>query len=150
VAAAAKNDKMIIDEAQPYKDKVIELLTAEKLPVADLPHALNNFIVAIQDGIVVGVGGVEVYGKFGLLRSFVTQSEYRGTGVAAKLLARLDKVSKLKGLSALYLLTETAPGYFERKGFAQVTRDEVPIEIQASSEFSHVCPVSAILMNKTL
>lgn len=141
---------MILDEAQHYKDKVIELLAAEKLPVADLPITLDNFIVAIQDGSVVGVGGVEVYGKFGLLRSLATHSEYRGTGVAAKLLARLNKVSKQKGLSALYLLTETAPDYFERKGFAKITREEVPTEIQASSEFSHVCPASAIVMKKIL
>lgn len=141
---------MILDETQPYKEKVIELLAAEKLPVADLPKTLDNFIVAIQDGLVVGVGGVEVYGNFGLLRSLATQSDYRGTGIAAKVLARLDKVSKLKGLTALYLLTETAPDYFERKGFVRIKRDEVPKEIQQSTEFSHVCPVSAIVMKKTL
>lgn len=141
---------MIIDQAQPYKDALIELLAAEKLPVADLPETLDNFIVAIQDGSVVGVAGVEVYGQYGLLRSLAVHPAHRSVGIAGKLLARLTNMSRLKGLSELYLLTETAPAYFERQHYAQITREEVPAEVQRSSEFSHVCPVSAIVMKKKL
>ncbi|QEM06104.1 GNAT family N-acetyltransferase [Mucilaginibacter rubeus] len=141
---------MIIDKAQPYKEKMIELLAAEKLPVADLPEKLDNFIVAIQDGIVVGVAGVEVYGNNGLLRSLAVHPEHRGAGIAGKLLARLNSISKKNSLTALYLLTETAPAYFERKKYSKITREEVPVEVQQSSEFSHVCPVSAIVMKKEL
>ncbi|MFA6087203.1 arsenic resistance N-acetyltransferase ArsN2 [Mucilaginibacter sp.] len=141
---------MIIDQAQPYKDKIIELLAAEKLPIADLPETLDNFIVAIQDGTVIGVGGVEVFGNYGLLRSLAVQPEKRGLGIAGKLLARLDAMCKLKGLIELYLLTETAPAYFERKSYLKITREDVPTEVRVSSEFSHVCPVSAIVMKKTL
>ncbi|WP_462265644.1 arsenic resistance N-acetyltransferase ArsN2 [Mucilaginibacter sp.] len=141
---------MIIDQAQTYRDKIIELLVAEKLPVADLPETLDNFIVAIQDGCVVGVGGVEVYGNYGLLRSLAVHPDHRGTGIAGRLLARLDSMSKKNGLSVLYLLTETAPAYFERKKYKNITREEVPAEVQASSEFSHVCPVSAVVMKKEL
>lgn len=141
---------MIIDQAQTYRDKIVELLVAEKLPVADLPDTLDNFIVAIQDGDVVGVGGVEVYGNYGLLRSLAVHPEHRSTGIASKLLARLDSLSKKNGLSALYLLTETAAAYFERKKYIKITREDVPAEVQVSSEFSHVCPLSAIVMIKKL
>lgn len=141
---------MIIDRAQTYRDKIVELLTAEKLPVADLPETLDNFIVAIQDGGVVGVAGVELYGSYGLLRSLAVHPEYRSLGIAGKLLAMLDNISKQKGLSELYLLTETAPAYFERKNYSKINRDEVPAEVQRSSEFSHVCPTSAIVMKKEL
>ncbi|HEK21093.1 MULTISPECIES: arsenic resistance N-acetyltransferase ArsN2 [Mucilaginibacter] len=141
---------MIIDQAQTYRDKIVELLVAEKLAVADLPETLDNFIVAIQDGNVVGVGGVEVYGSYGLLRSLAVHREHRNAGIAGKLLARLDSMSKKNDLSALYLLTETASAYFERKRYNQITREEVPAEVQGSSEFSHVCPVSAIVMKKEL
>lgn len=141
---------MIIDQAQIYRDKIVELLAAEKLPVADLPETLDNFIVAIQDGNVVGVGGVEVYGNYGLLRSLAVHPDHRNAGVAGKLLARLDSVSKKNGLSALYLLTETAPAYFERKKYSKITREEVPAEVQRSTEFSQVCPLSAIVMKKEL
>jgi amino-acid N-acetyltransferase len=141
---------MIIDRAQPYREEVIGLLAAEKLPVADLRETLNNFIVAIQDGCVVGVAGVEVYSNYGLLRSLAVHPEYRSTGIAGKLLARLDKMSKKSGLLALYLLTETAPVYFELKKYIRITREDVPAEVRRSSEFFHVCPVSAIVMKKEL
>jgi amino-acid N-acetyltransferase len=141
---------MIIDQAQPYREQIVALLAAEKLPVADLPETLDNFIVAIQDATVVGVAGVEVYGNYGLLRSLAVQPSSRSLGIAGKLLARLDIISKQKGLTELYLLTETAPAYFERKGYAKIMRDNVPTEIQGTSEFSHVCPVSAIVMKKTI
>jgi amino-acid N-acetyltransferase len=141
---------MIIDQAQPYQEQVIALLAAEKLPVADLPETLDNFIVAIQDAKVVGVAGVEIYGNYGLLRSLAVKPDNRGSGIASKLLARLDITSKQKGLTELYILTETAPDYFERKGFAKITRESVPTEVQGSSEFSHVCPVSAIVMKKSI
>lgn len=141
---------MIIDQAQTYRDKIVELLAAEKLPVADLPETLDNFIVAIQDGALVGVGGIEVYGNYGLLRSLAVHPEHRCAGIAGKLLARLDHISKQNCLSELYLLTETAPTYFEQKNYSKITRDEVPAEVQRSSEFSHVCPVSAIVMKKKI
>jgi amino-acid N-acetyltransferase len=141
---------MTIENAQPYKEKIIELLAAEKLPVADLPDALDNFIVSTNDGAVTGVGGVEVYGNYGLLRSLVVHPEHRGEGIAATLLAQLELISKQNGLLELYLLTETAPAYFEQKGFTKITRDHVPAVVQQSSEFSHVCPASAIVMKKSI
>jgi len=141
---------MIIDQAQPYRAAIIELLAAEKLPVEDLPQTLDSFIVAIQDGKVIGVAGIEVYGAYGLLRSLAVKQEYRSSGIAGKLLVRIDAMSSLKQLSALYLLTETAPGYFEKKDFYRISREDVPAEVQQSTEFSHVCPVSAIVMKKIL
>jgi amino-acid N-acetyltransferase len=141
---------MIIDQAQPYRKEIVTLLAAEKLPVEDLPESLDNFIVAIQDGAIIGVAGVEIYGVFGLLRSLAVRPEYRSVGIAGKLLGRINAICKLKGLSAIYLLTETAPGYFEKKRFLKIGRDDVPSEVQRSSEFSHVCPVSAIVMRKEL
>jgi amino-acid N-acetyltransferase len=141
---------MIIDHAQPYRAAIIELLAAEKLPVEDLPQTLDSFIVAIQDGEVIGVAGIEIYGAYGLLRSLAVKQEYRSLGIAGKLLGRIDAMSGLKQLSALYLLTETAPGYFEKKNFYKITREDVPAEVQQSTEFSHICPVSAIVMKKIL
>ena len=141
---------MTIAQAQPYRAEVIKLLATEKLPVTDLPKTLKNFIVALHNSSVIGVAGVEVYGTYGLLRSLAVKVEQRGLGTAGKLLRCIESLSQLNQLSALYLLTETAPGYFERKGFERITRDEVPAEVLLSSEFSNVCPVSAIVMKKTL
>ena len=141
---------MTIEQAQTYREKIIELLTAEKLPLTDLPETLDNFIVAISYGSVVGAGGVEVYGNYGLLRSLAVHPQYRNKGIGSNLLTRLENTSKMKGLTALYLLTEGASGYFERHSYYQVSRQDVPAELQQSSQFTHVCPVSAGIYKKIL
>jgi len=53
-------------------------------------------------------------------------------------------------IADLFLLTETAPEYFKNKGFAQAGRKLVATEVQDSSECSHVCPWSAIVMKKSI
>jgi len=141
---------MIIDQAQPHRKAVIELLSAEKLPVADLPEILEHFIVAIENAQVTGVAGLELYGDYGLLRSLAVKPDRRNQGIAGKLLHEIDILGRSKGLRELYLLTETAPGYFEGKGYRQIGREAVPEPVRASSEFSHVCPVSAVVMSKSL
>ena len=141
---------MIIEKAQNYKEQVTALLKAEKLPVADLPEGLDNFLVVIELNAVVGVAGIEVYGSYGLLRSLAVAPAHRNEGIAGKLISSIEAMAKQKELDALYLLTETAAEYFKSKGFTQITRAQVPAEVQTSSEFSHVCPVSAIVLTKNL
>lgn len=141
---------MIIDNAQNYKEEVLILLAAEKLPVIDLPKNLDNFLAAIENNQLIGVAGMEIYGSYGLLRSVAVQSDHRGAGIAGKLISRIESIGNSKGLSALFLLTETASEYFKNKGFSQVGREQVPIEIKGSSEFTNVCPASAIVMKKTI
>jgi len=141
---------MQIEKADNYRDSVIALLTSEKLPVADLPASLENFVVALENGELIGVAGLEVYDEYGLLRSLAVKSDFRSKGIAGKLLRRIDALGKLENLKELYLLTETAPAYFTRKGFDRITRSDVPAKVQLSSEFSHVCPASAIVMKKVI
>lgn len=129
---------------------IINLLQAAGLPTADLPSTMEHFFVAVVDGIVVGAIGLELYGHDGLLRSMVVNELHRGNAIAAQLLQQLESHAQKKALHSLYLLTETAAHYFERKGYRPVTRDAVPAALQASSEFSHVCPASAIVMKKDI
>ena len=141
---------MIIERATDRRGNIEAMLSAEKLPVADLPDILENFLVAIEKGQLIGVIGLEIYGSYGLLRSLAVLPEHRGKGVSGKLIERLESLAALRGLKELYLLTETAPEYFERHGFQKIIRNDVPDEVKQSSEFSHVCPVSAIVMKKTI
>jgi amino-acid N-acetyltransferase len=141
---------MTFEPAQPYRDNIITLLTLLKLPVADLPETMTNFIVAIQDSVLVGVVGLEICGKYGLVRSLAVHPEHRKCGIAGKLLTRLDTISINTGLLYLYLLTETAVAYFKQKNYITITRDDVPKAIQQASQFSYVCPVSAVVMRKKI
>ena len=141
---------MIINQAQPYRPAVLALLASQSLPVDDLPENLDHFLVALQGKEVIGIVGVEIYGAYGLLRSLAVHPDHRGNKIGNKLLQRIEALSNLKGLTELYLLTETAPAYFDAHGYQKITRPDVPEEVQQSSEFSHVCPASAIVMKKKL
>ena len=141
---------MIIEQAKNQRDDIAAILSAQKLPVEDLPEVLDNFLLAKESDQLIGVLGLEIYGAYGLLRSLAVIPEYRNKGIASKLIERLESLAALTGLTELYLLTETAPEYFAAKSFQKITRDEVPDEVKQSSEFSHICPVSAIVMKKLL
>lgn len=133
-----------------HRQAIINLLTENKLPVEDLPSSLDNFVIALDDGAIIGAAGLEAYGTFGLLRSVVVAQAYRNKQVAAQLLAAIEVEAKVHAMQGIFLLTETAPQYFTKKGFETITRDEVPDAVKASSEFSHVCPVSAVVMKKSI
>ncbi|MDB5151737.1 MAG: family N-acetyltransferase [Mucilaginibacter sp.] len=141
---------MEISEAINFRESIVALLTAEKLPVDDLPANLENFLVVRKNDELIGVIGLEVYGDYSLLRSLAVQPDSRSKGIAGKLLREIEILAHLKGSKAIYLLTETAPDYFNHKNYIKITRNDVPAEVQQSSEFSHVCPQSAIVMMKTL
>jgi len=133
-----------------YKDDIVGLLRSENLPVADLQTDLQNFFVACIDDAVVGVVGLEQYGSYGLLRSLIIHPSYRNQHLAADLIGVIENRANDLGINCIYLLTETAPLYFEKKGYSQTDRNEVPLILQQSTEFSHICPSSAIAMKKSL
>lgn len=140
---------MNISEATPaMRAEIIALLQSQKLPVEDLPARLDAFFVAQEEDKVIGLIGMEHYGEYGLLRSMAVHPDFRNQHIAADLVDTLEQRAAAAGIKAIYLLTETAAGYFIKKGFSTIQREAVPDAVKASSEFSHVCPVSATVMVK--
>ena len=135
---------------EDQRRSIISLLQSEKLPTEDLPGSLDNFFVALEGDAIVAAIGLEQYGNCGLLRSMVVNKEHRNKNIASGLVKELESEAFASGIDCIYLLTETAPLYFEKKGYKTVTREETPEAIKASSEFKNVCPVSAIVMKKNL
>lgn len=133
-----------------HKEAVVSLLQSAGLPVKDLPHQLQNFYIAMNNGFVVGAIGLETYDRNGLLRSLVVKPEYQKMKIAAALVNEVENLGKSLGLNSIYLLTETAKDYFDRKGYEPIVREQAPESLKRSTEFSHVCPSTAILMKKTL
>ena len=68
--------------------------------------------------------------------------EKLGTQIATHL------IGKAKGLNlkGVYLLTETATGFFQKLGFKIIDRNLVTGEVKASTEFDQVCPTTAVCM----
>lgn len=126
---------------------LVALLQKTDLLTDDLPSELAGFRVALSapDGELVGVAGLESFGRTGLLRSVAVRPDYQHQHIGGQLVNQLLTQTHADGLVDLYLLTTSASSYFERYGFAAVARETVPDAIR---QFNGLCPDSAILMHK--
>ena len=131
-------------------DTIRRLLIDARLPSEDFAKHIHFFLVAEQDSTVVGVVGLEVHGDAGLLRSLVVDGAYRGHGLGTQLCNRLCDSAQAAHIKTLYLLTTTASGFFPKLGFVETQRSAAPPAIQASEEFSSICPSTAVCMTKAL
>jgi N-acetylglutamate synthase-like GNAT family acetyltransferase len=126
------------------------LLTDSGLPLDGVPETLDAFVVAEHDGALVGVAGLEVCCEHALLRSVAVSPTWRSKGLGRALVTRVIADAESRQIDALYLLTTTADRYFPHFGFAQVTRDTVPADVQATAEFRSACPASATVMRRAV
>jgi protein-tyrosine-phosphatase/N-acetylglutamate synthase-like GNAT family acetyltransferase len=117
-------------------DEVVELIAASGLPIGGvLDQFPAAYVVARQDGRMVGVAGLERFGAAGVLRSVAVADDYRGTGLGIALTANRLLASK----DPIYLLATSAPEFFTRFGFHPVPRASVPPEIEARFPASAAC-----------
>jgi N-acetylglutamate synthase-like GNAT family acetyltransferase len=127
--------------------RVRGLLREAKLPTEGLEDQFGeNYAVAEVNGALAGAIGIEVYGRYGLLRSCVVASAHRGTGLGKSLTNERVAWAAKRRLEALYLLTTTAGPFFARLGFVESPRASAPAEVRASLEFTTLCESSAVCM----
>lgn len=131
-------------------DRVEALLDANDLPSDDVRMKPGCFFVAESEAAVVGVGGVEVHGSDGLLRSVVVREANRGQGYGRKLCAALEDRARAAGVESLYLLTTTAGAFFRGNRYEAISREEAPPTIRETTQFVDLCPDSAVCMKKSL
>ena len=124
-------------------DQLESLLRNDDLPIEDIGECADIFCGIFDGDRLVAAGGLEPAGNFGLLRSVVVRSQYRGQGLARAIVEFLLEQAQLQGREAVYLLTETAAGYFENLGFSRVERAQVPAAIAQTRQFAAICPDSA-------
>ena len=110
----------------------------------------DNYAVAELGRIIIGAAGVEQYDSFGLLRSAVVAAGARGTGLGAQLVHDRLQWSRSRGITDVYLLTTTAPAFFEKFGFEHIERSAVPGGVQAAPEFASICPSTSAVMHLSL
>ncbi len=122
------------------------LLKASELPADDLDFKRDLLVGYYESEALVGTGGLEIYGPYALLRSLSVKMGIRGKAVGTTITEYLLEEAKKRKLKGIYLLTETAHGFFLKKGFKDVARDTVPAEVKQSAEFSKLCPESAAVM----
>lgn len=139
----------IIHVTNNLKEEVIRILQENNLPTEDLDDNKKLFALVGENGII-GTGGLEFFDDAALLRSVSVTESYRGAGFGKIITLELESLCIEKNINSIYLLTETAGDFFEKLGYEVVDRNLVPEDIKKSSEFSVVCPSSAIVMKKML
>jgi amino-acid N-acetyltransferase len=125
-------------------------LAAADLPTSDLGDAAGRFYLAVADGHRVGVGGLEVYGTDGLLRSLAVPADARGEGYGIAICDALEAEARDAGVQRLYLLTTTAASFFEARGYERVDRATAPEQIQGTTQFAELCPSGATCLRREL
>ena len=128
---------------------VIDLLRENNLPVSDLGEDKQLFAL-LQDGEVIGTGGLELLNNYALLRSISVRSDSRNKGLGTLITTALEAISKQKAIDWVYLLTTTAKEFFSRDGYEVINREDAPAAIKNTSEFSFICSSSSTLMRKCI
>lgn len=127
-------------------NRVMRLLESASLPTVGVAGHFGNFLVAETGGRVIGAIGLELYDDVGLLRSAVVDSSEQSKGVGSVLYNTLIDHAKQLGVRRLILLTNTAEGYFAKRGFKKIDPNSVVGPIRTSVEFSGACPTHAACM----
>lgn len=131
--------------------RIVALLEQAGLPAADITRGgLQDFIVALDEGEIIGAVELERHGEHGLLRSLVMAPDWRGHGLGMALVDAVEAKARLQGVRSLSLLTGTAAPYFSVLGYAAIIRADAPAAVQASTEFTTLCPASSTCMHKTI
>lgn len=127
-------------------DAIKALLVATGLPTDGVDEHWKTFLVAREGDRVIACGGAEAYQFAALIRSVAVLPEHRSHGIGRKIVRQLLDRLASRGLREFYLLTTTAEGYFKKRGFKPIDRDEVHPQLLSSREFQGACPDTAVCM----
>nr|BBH93630.1 hypothetical protein KTA_18290 [Thermogemmatispora argillosa] len=122
------------------------LLEENRLPLAGLECDLWRAWLAWKDETPIACAGLERYGERALLRSVAVAAAWHRRGIGSQLVRAVLQQAQALGLKEIYLLTEGAEPFFERLGFRQIAREDVPEALHASEEWNGACPQTATVM----
>lgn len=129
---------------------ILALLEGSGLPQDGLADHVATTLAARIGDRVVGSAALELYGAAALLRSVAVDRSLRGQGLGQQLTRAALDLARQRGVKQLYLLTETAGGFFPRFGFRPLARSAVDPAVRQSVEFTSACPVSAQVLALSL
>jgi N-acetylglutamate synthase-like GNAT family acetyltransferase/uncharacterized damage-inducible protein DinB len=137
-----------IASAQPGDLAAVKgLLRDSGLPDQDVGASLlAHFLVARRGAELVGVVGLEPFGRCGLLRSLAVAPADRRRALGIELTRSLERVARQLGIAQLYLLTTTAEQFFAKLGYRVIPRDRAPAEIQGTTEYRELCASTSVCM----
>jgi len=95
----------------------------------ELAEDIRDFTVAVADGRLVGCGALHFYGPAAAeIRSLAVHPDWKSHGVGRMLVEALEKEAVDLGLAWIFAFTYV-PGFFQKLGFAEVDRAELPSKV---------------------
>ncbi len=117
------------------KNDIRSLLSACELPTLYVHRHLKSFMVARADRKIVGVVGIEAYGRTGLFRSLCVDQDFRGRGIAKTLNRKLLEYARMWKIERLYLFTFHAEKFASKLGFRKIKKNQIPKVIRSTWQF---------------
>ena len=142
---------LIIQQATEREfDAIKKLLDNNNLPTTDIYQDNIQLFIGLIDDKIMSVIGLEKYKNVGLLRSLAVTDLFKNQQVGSRLIRHIVDLCASEHIDKIYLLTTTADKYFVKFGFTKIERIEAPDILKQTREFKDICPVSAVLMYKSL
>jgi len=97
--------------------------------LADIYEKIQSFVVAEQDGNVIGCCCLQViWSDLAEITSLAVEESKKGIGIGTALVqAAVEKAKKI-GLKRLFALT-MEPVFFEKIGFKRIDMDQLPMKV---------------------
>ncbi|MBL7701664.1 MAG: GNAT family N-acetyltransferase [Ferruginibacter sp.] len=131
------------------RSRAIEILQQQNLPISDIDEDKLLYLL-INDKKVIGTAGLEIFEDCALLRSVSVIQEEQGRGYGKIINTEIENYAKDSGINCLYLLTTTAKDFFDKQGYCVINREDTPAAVQQTSEFTSLCPSTAVVMKKRI
>ena len=103
---------------------ILGLLEASGLPGEGVREHLSQFLIAESDGRLAAVAGLQLGDGCALLRSVAVDPGVRGSGIGIEIVRQTLRLARVSGAGTVYLLTDTAAGFFPKFGFTPALRTE--------------------------
>ncbi len=124
---AAKADDVggILELVQPLEEQGILVKRSRE----KLENEIDQFVVMVREGTVVACGALYPYADNdgGEIACIAVHPEYRGSEFGDELLGALEQRARDAGLARLFVLTTQATQWFNERGFAVGTLDDLPV-----------------------
>ena len=142
---------LVIEQAQAADLPALEtLLQTVGLNPVGLAEQLASTLMLRNSQDLLGCAALELYGQQALLRSVAVHPLVRGQGWGVRLTCAALAQASTCGVTAIFLLTETAADFFGALGFRPLDRSRVPSGLHRSLQWQQVCPAHATVMHLML
>lgn len=94
----------------------------------ELAENIRDFVVALEDSRIIGCGALHFYTpRSAEVRSLAVSPEKKAAGVGRLIVELLEADARNQQIQSIFAFTYV-PGFFEKLGFSQVDRGELPLK----------------------